>query len=251
MAGCRQDMHDQPSYRPLQSSDYFKDRRAARPLVDGTVARGQLKEDVEYFTGKRRVAMSRVNAAAPQARPAAQGTQPRDGQSASADMFAPDLISEFPFPVTRAVVQRGRERFNIFCTPCHGYTGQGNGMVAQRGLGPPPSFHSDRLRQAPVGHFFDVVTNGFGAMYSYSSRIPVADRWAIIAYVRTLQRAYAGTVADVPEADREKLQAQPQDQDVRITDNRPAASQTGVAGQGQIVPPQPATPRDAGPGGVR
>jgi mono/diheme cytochrome c family protein len=170
---CRQDMHDQPKYIPLRESTFFGDARSARPVVAGTVARGQLRDDALLYTGKR--------------------------NKADADVF--------PFPVTARVMQRGQERFNIFCSPCHGRTGQGDGMVVQRGYRRPPTYHQDRLRQAPVGHFFDVITNGFGAMPDYAVQIRAEDRWAIVAYIRALQLSEHAAVADVPDADRGKLDA--------------------------------------------
>ncbi len=171
LAACRADMHEQPRYNPLDSSDFFEDGRSARPEVPGTVARGHLRTDDHYYLGK-------VN-----------------GKAADT----------FPFPVTRAVLERGRERFNIFCTPCHGLTGEGRGMIVQRGFPPPPSYHIDRLRQAPPGHFYGVITNGFGAMYSHAARIAPEDRWAIVAYIRALQMSHHATLADVPEAEQVKL----------------------------------------------
>lgn len=169
--GCRLDMHDQPKYTPLRQSDFFADGRAARPLVEGTVARGLLNEDEQLNTGK-------VN-----------------GQ----------LAADFPFPVTAEVLARGRERFDIFCSPCHDRTGGGNGMVVRRGYRQPPTFHQDRLRQAPPGHFVDVMTNGFGAMPDYRSQVPPRDRWAIAAYIRALQLSANATLSEVPPAEREKL----------------------------------------------
>ncbi len=171
LAACRQDMHDQPKYKSLRASNLFKDSRSARPLVEGTVSRGQLRDDELLYTG-------------------------RNGE---------ELTQVFPFPVTRALLARGRERYDIFCTPCHSHLGDGNGMVIQRGFRRPPSFHIDRLRDAPAGHYFDVITNGFGAMASYSSRISAADRWAIIAYVRALQLSQNATPDDAPAGEREKL----------------------------------------------
>jgi hypothetical protein len=168
---CRQDMQNQPKYIPLRESDFYADHRSERPIIDGTVARGHLDEDELLYAGK-------VN-----------------GQDAT----------EFPFPVTREVLARGQERFNIFCAPCHDRTGRGNGMVVRRGYRQPPSYHIDRLRQAPVGHFFDVITNGFGAMPDYRSQIPVADRWAIIAYIRALQLSGHATLNEVPPEERNKL----------------------------------------------
>jgi mono/diheme cytochrome c family protein len=170
-AGCRQKMHDEPRYKPLAASDFFGDGLSARPLVEGTVARGQLRTDQEFYTGKA----------------------------------GKELVKTFPFPVTRAVLERGRERYSIFCSPCHGRLGNGDGVVVERGLRPPPSYHIDRLREAPPGHFFDVVTNGFGAMASYASRIPARDRWAIIAYIRALQFSQHATLADVPAEERQRL----------------------------------------------
>ena len=165
-------MHDQPKYIPLRESTFFTDARSARPIVEGTVARGQLHEDELLYTGKL------------------------NGQDATV----------FPLRVDAATMARGQERFNIYCSPCHGRTGQGDGMVVLRGYRRPPSFHQDRLRDAPVGHFFDVITNGFGAMPDYAAQIRPADRWAIIAYVRALQLSGHATLADVPASERNKLQ---------------------------------------------
>lgn len=164
LAGCRQDMHDAPSYDPLQQTDFFPDGAASRALVANTVARGQLREDEHLYTGK-------------------VGGQP---------------ATEFPFPVTAEVMARGQERFNVYCAPCHGRTGEGNGMIVQRGFRAPPSYHEERLRNAPVGYFFDVMTNGFGAMQDYAAQVSVTDRWAIAAYIRALQLSRRATVADVP-----------------------------------------------------
>jgi mono/diheme cytochrome c family protein len=172
LAACRQDMHDQPKYIPLRPSTIFADGRSARPLPDNTVARGHLNEDVAYYTG-------------------------RDAQG--------KLVTEFPFPVTREVLQRGQNRFNIYCTPCHDTTGSGNGMVTQRGFRHPPSYHLERLVQAPVGHFFDVITNGLGAMQDYSAQVAPADRWAIAAYIRALQLSQLATINDVPAGARGQL----------------------------------------------
>ena len=171
-SGCRQDMHDQPKYVPLRGSTFFNDARSARPLVEGTVARGHLRDDELLYTGKT------------------------NGDDAAV----------FPFRVDARVMARGQERFDVFCSPCHGRTGQGDGMVVLRGYRRPPSIHQDRLRSAPVGHFFDVITNGFGAMPDYSSQIKAEDRWAIIAYLRALQLSGHATMADVPPAERDKIQ---------------------------------------------
>jgi mono/diheme cytochrome c family protein len=171
-SGCRQDMHDQPKYVPLRESTFFNDARSARPLVEGTVARGQLHDDELMDTGKVK------------------------GEDAAV----------FPMRVDAAVMARGQQRFNIYCSPCHGRTGQGDGMVVRRGYRRPPSFHQDRLRNAPVGHFFDVMTNGFGAMPDYAAQIKTEDRWAIIAYIRALQLSEHATLTDVPAADRSRIQ---------------------------------------------
>jgi hypothetical protein len=170
-AACRQDMHDQPRYEPLERNTFFEDGRSARPFVEGTVARGQLHLDDHFYTGK-------VNG---------------------------ELVTTLPFAVTPEVLARGQERYNIFCSPCHDQVGNGRGMIVQRGFRQPPSFHIDRLRQAPVGHFFDVMTNGFGTMYSYADRVAPKERWAIIAYIRALQLSQNATLEDVPAAERSKL----------------------------------------------
>jgi len=171
-AGCRQDMQDQPKFIPLRASEFFADHRSGRPIVEGTLARGRLQEDELLSTGK-------VN-----------------GQ----------LADTFPFPVTAEVLSRGRERFDIFCSPCHDRTGGGDGMVVRRGYKRPPSYHIDRLRDMPAGYFFDVITNGFGAMADYRSQIPERDRWAIVSYVRALQLSQHATIEDVPPSERPKLE---------------------------------------------
>jgi hypothetical protein len=173
VAGCTQKMVQQPSYRPFQPSDQFADGTSARPLPADTVARGHLRDDTLLFTGS-------ING------------QPAD---------------EFPFPVTREVLDRGRQRFDVYCLPCHGYLGDGDGMVVQRGFSPPPSFHTDRLRQAPVGHFFDVMSNGTGSMPSYAAQLTAPDRWAIAAYIRALQLSQHATIEDVPADQRPQLEA--------------------------------------------
>ena len=164
-------MHDAPRYDPLERSTFFLDGQASRPLVANTVARGQLRDDRHLYEGIV------------------------DGKPAET----------FPMPVTQAVVLRGQERFNVFCSPCHGRTGLGNGMVVQRGFRQPPSYHEDRLRNAPVGYFFDVMTHGFGAMQDYASQLPVSDRWAVAAYIRALQLSQRATVDDVPAERRADL----------------------------------------------
>ena len=168
---CRQKMANQPRYDPLEPSDFFADGMSARPRIPGTVARGELAVDGFLATGK-------INGA--------------DGDG-------------FPMPVTAQLMDRGEERFNIFCSECHGKVGDGNGMIPSRGFRRPPSFHTDLLRNQKTGHFFDVMTNGFGAMSSYAVQVPVEDRWAIIAYIRALQISQNATINDLPPDLRAKL----------------------------------------------
>ncbi len=166
LAGCRQDMHDQPRFKPLAQSDFYPDLRSERPPVEGTVARGQLREDSYLYTGKI-------------------GNNPGD---------------YMPFPVTEDVLERGRERFNIYCAPCHSRLGDGKGLVPSRGFPrKPPSYHSERLRKVRLGYFFDVMSNGFGIMPDYSSQIPPRDRWCIVAYIRALQLSQNAGIRDVPQ----------------------------------------------------
>ena len=167
-AGCRQDMHIQPYYRPLSKSDFFQDARSARLPVEGTVARGDLHEDTYFYTG-------RIGNA--------------DGDY-------------MPFPVTDKVLERGRERFNITCTPCHGRVGDGLGFIPTRGFRQPPSFHIDRLRKVPIGYFFDVDTNGFGVMPDYAEQVAPYDRWCIAAYIRALQLSQNAPASDVPSGQK-------------------------------------------------
>jgi hypothetical protein len=170
LSGCdmalRQDMADQPKNRPQSPSDFFSDGRSVRPLVENTVAHGAVDDDVYHVT--------------------------KD-------------YAGYPLSVDEKLLARGEDRYKVFCTPCHGLQGDGNGMAAVRGMKHPPSYHIDRLRQAPNGYFYDVVTNGFGAMYSYSERIPPRDRWAIIAYIRALQLSRNAKVSDLPEDLRQKV----------------------------------------------
>ncbi len=174
LTGCRQDMYNQPRCDPLAEDDAFADGAASRPLPPHTVSRSDWVSDEAFATG----------------------------------MVGTNLVTEFPFPVTQAVLERGRERFDIHCAVCHGRTGEGDGMIVQRGFPAPPSYHIDRLREAPPGHFYDVITRGYGVMYSYASRVTPADRWAIAAYIRALQLSRHATLADVPPGERALLQAQ-------------------------------------------
>jgi mono/diheme cytochrome c family protein len=174
-AGCRQDMHDQPKYKPLRASAFFEDGRSARPLPEDTVARGQLRDDEHLYMGKSGGA----------------------------------LATTFPFAVTSEVLERGHDRFDIYCSPCHDRLGTGKGMVVRRGYRVPPSFHMERLRDAPPGHFFDVITNGFGVMPDYAAQVAARDRWAITAYIRALQLSQHAALADVPAEEQARLQGTP------------------------------------------
>ncbi len=180
LAGCSNQLYGaqlmryQPRYDPLAENTFFKDQRSARMPVADTVARGQLRLDEQLYTG-------RING---------------------------DYAATYPMPITRDVLERGQQRFNVFCAPCHSELGDGNGMVVQRGFKQPPSFHIDRLRAAPPGYFFDVMTNGFGVMYSYKVRVKVEDRWAIAAYIKALQLSQHAEVSSLPADDVQKLEEQ-------------------------------------------
>jgi mono/diheme cytochrome c family protein len=192
LSSCRRDMQDQPKAIAYRESSFFKDGVSSRPPVEGTVPRGYLRADREFYFGKKSGAAAgnqQVGSAgtSPRNRPQDAGAPNASAQNSVA-MF-PDDVESFPFPITKEVLERGQERYQIFCSSCHGMTGYGDGMVARRGFNKPApaSLHQDKLRQAPVGHFFDVVTNGWGAMPSHASQIPTEDRWKIIAYIRALQ----------------------------------------------------------------
>jgi mono/diheme cytochrome c family protein len=175
LAGCRQDMHDQPKFKPLGETQFYADKRESRPLLANTVSRGDLHDgDPEFYTGKTG----------------------KDGK---------DDVEVFPITVNEELIERGHQRFDVFCSPCHGRLGNGLGMIVRRGFKQPPSYHIERLRTAPVGHFFDVITNGYGAMYNYSAQITPRDRWAIVSYIRALQYSQNVKVADLSAADRAKL----------------------------------------------
>ncbi len=173
-AACRQQMDDQPRYKPLEASRFFPDGQSARPRVEGTVARGELHEDAALYAGKA----------------------------------GDRLVDRVPVALTPELLARGRERFDIYCSPCHDRVGTGMGMIVRRGYKQPPSLHVERLRQAPAGHFFDVMTNGFGVMPAYAHQVAVRDRWAIVAYIRALQRSQRATLADVPPAERQALETE-------------------------------------------
>jgi mono/diheme cytochrome c family protein len=166
----RQDMANQPRHNPLSPATFFPDGRSERPVVDNTVVRGAINEDA---------------------------------------LITPKESNAFPLPLTKELLARGQDRYNIFCSPCHGLQGDGNGMVSMRGMKHPPTFHDNRLRQSPNGYFYDVITNGFGAMYGYSAQIPPRDRLAIVAYVRALQLSRNAKVAELPADVREKVMHPP------------------------------------------
>lgn len=170
-AGCRRDMYDQPKYDAYDASTFFRDGSSSRQQVEGTVARGDLEADSLYYQGKL------------------------DGKDAEI----------FPFAIDRETLELGRERYLIYCSPCHGRAGDGRGMVVRRGFSPPPTFHSEYLQKKPVGHFFEVITHGYGAMYSYASRIPVRHRWAIIAYIRAMQYSREASMEDLTPDEQKNL----------------------------------------------
>jgi hypothetical protein len=172
LPGCLDSMWNGSKLKPLEPSSVFADARSSRSLVPDTVPRTGLVTAGPFDTGR-------------------EGDKP---------------VDTFLLPVTRELVDRGQQRFNIYCSPCHGRTGDGDGMIVQRGFPKPPTYHSDRLRRAPAGHFFDVMTHGYGVMYSYSDRVAVPDRWAIAAYIRVLQRSRDARIDDVPADRRARLE---------------------------------------------
>ena len=172
LAGCRKGMVEDGRIKPLEESHYFANGMTARPPVEGALARGQLEADGAFYQGET------------------------EGH----------LVTGFPVPITRELLERGRERFDIYCAACHGRTGEGNGMIVQRGFPAPPTYHQARLREAPPGYLFGVITRGYGVMYSYADRVPPSDRWAVAAYIRALQRSQSAGWNDVPEADRARLE---------------------------------------------
>jgi mono/diheme cytochrome c family protein len=212
IAGCRQDMHNQPKFIPLRSSEFFPDHRSARFPVEGTVARltaaelkdGQLDPGSYFLTGKH------------------------------GNTFGNELPATLP--LTAELMERGQERFNIYCAPCHARVGDGNGIIVQRGFKHPPTFHQDRLRNAPLGYFYDIMSNGLGAMPDYASQVKPADRWAIAAYIRALQRSQNAQVADVPATDRPKLNAPiTEENGIRIPSTS-TTSPSAIRPQGGVKP---------------
>jgi mono/diheme cytochrome c family protein len=226
LGGCRQDMQDQPKYKPQRPSAFFADGRSSRPELEGTVARGELNEDAAFYAGK-------------------------DEKGNDVDMF--------PVAVDKAFIERGQQRYDIYCAPCHGRIGNGLGMIVRRGFKEPPSYHIDRLRNAPIGHYYDVITNGYGAMLNYAQQVQPRDRWAIVAYIRALQysqnanindltaeaRAHVpaiGKVLTSEEQAAEKSQPLvPSDSDVYNFPNQPATPSgvPGAAGAGARKSNQP------------
>ncbi len=213
VSGCRQDMHNQPKFIPLRSSEFFADRRSARYPVAGTVSRTE-------------------NGVLPDC-PASGAELCRESQIVDREQLDPNSYfltgkhgniygNELPLPSGTAeermqVLQRGQQRFNIYCTPCHSRVGDGNGMIVQRGYKRPPSFHVQRLRNAPLGYFYDVISNGFGGMPDYGAQVKPADRWAIAAYIRALQLSQKAAESDVAQEDRDKLN-KPGEEQIRIPD---------------------------------
>jgi mono/diheme cytochrome c family protein len=173
---CRQDMQDQPKYKPLQESRFYADGRSARPIPAGTIARDELNDDDLFHTGKT------------------NGT----------------WTDTIPLTVNMQLLRRGRERFDIYCSPCHGRIGDGNGMIALRGVRRPADLTSARVREEPPGYIFDVITNGYGGMGDYGDQVPPHDRWAIVAYMRALELSHNATLADVPPQEQSQLTSQPQ-----------------------------------------
>jgi hypothetical protein len=174
LTACSGNMTNESRYKPLEGSPFFADGSSSRPLPAHTIARGNLHEDQQLYEAK----------------------------------IGTNLVNSFPFPVTMELLERGQQRFDIYCSVCHGRNGEGNGMIVQRGFPQPPSFHIDRITDAPAGHFFDVITHGYGIMYPYASRVEVRDRWAIAAYIRALQYSHHARVDDVPPQERAKLENQ-------------------------------------------
>ncbi len=204
LTGCGRNMYDQARYEPYDASPMFEDGTSSRLLPEGTVSRSRGEVSEVFFTGQ--------------------------GENG--------LATELPLELTEAVLQRGQERYNIYCSPCHNYSGNGEGMIVQKGFVQPTSFHDPRLKAAPVGYFFQVITNGFGRMYSYASRVPPEDRWAIAAYIRTLQYSQAAPVADLPEDVRERLEKAQQNAEVAAPGKAGTAKSTATEGEVAATPVQ-------------
>ena len=212
--GCRYDMQDQPRYKTYRQNEFFSDRLSMRQPVEGTVSRGQLRENKAFYTGKK----DNIN-------PNIQIETTVDASGNTLVSSFPNDIEEFPIPVTKELVDRGQDRYNIYCIVCHGAVGGGDGMVVRRGYPKPPTYHDDRLRNAPVGHFYDVITNGWGRMNSYAAQIQPADRWAIVAYIRTLQISQnpSGNLTMTSNTNRSNT-------NTTATPQTPAAANTNTSG---------------------
>jgi mono/diheme cytochrome c family protein len=209
-AGCsRLDMQDQPKYKAQGASEFFADGRNGRPELDGTIARGELHEDTAFYDGK---------------------------DAAGGD------TADFPIAVDKIVLQRGQQRYDIYCAPCHGRLGNGMGMIVQRGFKQPPSYHIDRLRNAPVGHLYDVITNGYGAMLNYAQQVSVRDRWAIVAYIRALQYSQNANVSDLPTEARAQLPQPGQTMSPEMKNAMQAEPMASPDKDFLNFPAQPATP---------
>jgi mono/diheme cytochrome c family protein len=208
VAGCRHDMQNQNKMRPYRESTFYPDGASARPLPAHTVARGELRADEAYYTGIR-------------------GGKP---------------VADVPFPVTRDVLLRGKQRYDVFCSPCHGAVGDGLGMIVTRGYKQPPSFHSEQLRNAQVGWYFSVMTQGFGVMPSYAAQVPVADRWAITAYIRALQYSQNARLSELPPAAQQAIAGD-------LASSPPPANPPAppAAGPSGSAPPPPSPPSPSAP----
>jgi len=215
--GCsRLDMQDQPKYRPQRPSDFFADGRSERQPVEGTIARGALNEDAAFYTGKD-----------------AAGKE----------------IEAFPIAVDKAVIERGQQRYDIYCTPCHGRIGNGLGMIVRRGFKQPPSYHIDRLRNAPVGHFYDVISNGYGAMQDYAVQLQPRDRWAVVAYIRALQLSENTNINDLSADARARVPAPGQAVSQQIRDAQAREPVAPPDSDFTNFPAVPATPQGV-PGAI-
>ncbi len=216
-AGCQQKMADQPSYKPLDACNFFIDGRSARPLVPGTVPRGYLKADTAFWTGRRTAAAGEqdLDTGITEAQLRA-AIQPKEPKPIDEKTLYAEFVDEFPFPITEPIVKHGFDRYMIYCVVCHDPLGTGHGKIVERGYTQPPSYHIERLRKAPVGHIFAVITEGYGSMPSYANQIPVRDRWAIAAYIRALQASQHTPQSELKPAD------EPQDR--RVGQDRAASA---------------------------
>ncbi len=211
LVGCGGQMGDQPRCDPLEASDFFEDGQCSRHLPPNTVARGQLEEDALLYTGQEgpQEAVEEGSTGAGDDQGGQEELVPQGNQAGE----PPQYSAEYPYPVTIEMMERGQERYAIYCAPCHSLDGEGDGMIVRRGFPQPPSLHIDRLREAPPGYVFDVITNGIGAMPSYSGQIrEVSDRWAIVAYIQALQLSQNATLEDVPEDERATIGDAPEEE---------------------------------------